>query len=124
MLLLIESHTPAAPSTLHTMATETTVTTPRAIESRNDVFITDHGSSRINRNRAVRVLPFDAAGFAAPLDAVVRAVLPPRPPPVRLLDAPVLAARWAPDAPVLPELLGAAGPRYWAWSFWAWSFWA
>src|SRR6478609_8922214 len=51
---LMESHTPAAPSTDHTISTETMVTTPRAIDSRNAVFITDHGSMRVRRRRARR----------------------------------------------------------------------
>ena len=53
-MLLIESQTPAAPSTCHTIATETTVTTAKAIDSRNAVFITDHGSIRVSRRRARR----------------------------------------------------------------------
>src|SRR4051794_32221430 len=51
---LIESQTPAAESTDQMMKTETTVTTPKAIASRNDVFITDHGSMRVRRRRARR----------------------------------------------------------------------
>src|SRR5687768_9601868 len=53
-VVLIEPHTSAAPRTDHTMNTETTVTMPRAIDSRNDVFITDHGSMRVIRSRARR----------------------------------------------------------------------
>ena len=53
-VLLIEFQTPAAPSTDHTMNTETTVTMPKAIDSRNDIFITDHGSIRLSRSRARR----------------------------------------------------------------------
>ena len=53
-MLLIELHTPAAPSTDHTMKTETTVTMPKAIASRNDTFITDQGSIRLRRSRARR----------------------------------------------------------------------
>src|SRR6478735_5669360 len=53
-VLLIELHTPAAPSTDHTMKTDTTVTMPKAIASRNDTFITDHGSIRLRRSRARR----------------------------------------------------------------------
>src|SRR5690349_24940298 len=53
-VLLIESQTPAAPRTDHTMNTETTVTMPKAIESRNDTFITDQGSIRLRRRRARR----------------------------------------------------------------------
>src|SRR4029079_4800333 len=53
-VLLIELHTPAAPSTDHTMNTETTVTMPNAIDSRNDTFITDHGSILLSRSRARR----------------------------------------------------------------------
>src|ERR1700755_2801511 len=53
-VLLIEVQTPAAPRTDHTMNTETTVTMPKAIESRNDTFITDHGSMRLRRSRARR----------------------------------------------------------------------
>src|SRR3954471_15779781 len=53
-VLLIELQTPAAPSTDQTRNTETTVTMPKAIESRNDTFITDHGSIRLSRRRARR----------------------------------------------------------------------
>src|SRR6478672_8533801 len=53
-VVLMESHTPAAPSTDHTISTETIVTTPRAIDRRNAVFITDHGSMRVSRSRARR----------------------------------------------------------------------
>src|SRR5690242_20968248 len=53
-VLLMEAQTPAAPSTDHTMNTETTVTMPKAIASRNDTFITDHGSIRLSRSRARR----------------------------------------------------------------------
>ena len=53
-VLLIELQTPAAPSTDHTMNTETTVTMPKAIDSRNDTFITDQGSMRLSRRRARR----------------------------------------------------------------------
>src|SRR6476646_3670220 len=53
-VVLMESQTPAAPSTDHTISTETIVTTPRAMDSRNAVFITDHGSMRVSRRRARR----------------------------------------------------------------------
>src|SRR3954452_21340089 len=53
-VLLIELHTPAASSTDQTRNTETTVTMPNAIDSRNDTFITDHGSMRLSRSRARR----------------------------------------------------------------------
>src|SRR6478752_9753065 len=51
---LIESQTPAADSTDQMMKTDTTITTPKAIARRNDVFITDHGSIRVSRSRARR----------------------------------------------------------------------
>src|SRR4051794_29548253 len=51
---LTESQTPAVASTDQMMNTETTVTTPKAIASRNAVFMTDHGSIRVNRSRARR----------------------------------------------------------------------
>src|SRR5215213_8056273 len=53
-VLLIELQTPAASSTDQTRNTETTVTIPNAIESRNDTFITDQGSMRLSRSRARR----------------------------------------------------------------------
>src|SRR6478609_6571293 len=63
---LIESQTPAAESTDQMMKTDTTVTTPKAIASRNDVFITDHGSIRVSRKRARRGgFWFGEAFFAA-----------------------------------------------------------
>src|SRR3954447_2851603 len=52
--LFTQVQTPAAPRTDHTMNTETTVTMPKAIDSRNDTFITDHGSMRLRRKRARR----------------------------------------------------------------------
>src|SRR4051794_12824126 len=53
-VLLIEVQTPAALSTDQIMNTETTVTMPKAIESRNEIFMTDHGSIRLSRRRARR----------------------------------------------------------------------
>src|SRR6478609_6619215 len=51
---LIEVQTPAAESTDQMMKTDTTVTAPKAIASRNDVFMTDHGSIRVRRSGARR----------------------------------------------------------------------
>src|SRR3954453_3252799 len=62
---LIEDHTSAAPSTVQTISTETTGTMPRAVESRNAVFITDHGSIRVSRSRARRPGLGAAATFSA-----------------------------------------------------------
>src|SRR4051794_41062780 len=62
---LIEDHTSAALSTVQTISTDTTITTPSAIESRNDVFITDHGSIRVIRRRARRPALGAAAAFSA-----------------------------------------------------------
>src|SRR5206468_858503 len=53
-VLLIEVQTPAALSTDQIMNTETTVTMPKAIESRNEIFMTDQGSIRLSRRRARR----------------------------------------------------------------------
>src|SRR3546814_16075980 len=50
----MDSHTPAMPSTPHTMVTATMVTMPSATESRNAAFITDQGSIRVSRRRARR----------------------------------------------------------------------
>src|SRR3954452_21687998 len=66
-VLLMESQTPAAPRTDQTMNTDTTVTMPKAIDSRNDTFITDQGSIRLSRRRARR-------GARAGPDGVRRAV--------------------------------------------------
>src|SRR5689334_17959120 len=55
------SKTPAAPIADQTMNTATQVTMPKAIESRKAVFITDHGSIRDIRSRALRVWPLAAA---------------------------------------------------------------
>src|SRR5215208_1683891 len=52
---LIESKRPEESSTVHTVYTATTSMMPAAMENMNDVFITDHGSSRDSRNRAFRV---------------------------------------------------------------------
>src|SRR3954451_2475004 len=62
---LIESHTPAAESTDQMMKTETTVTTPKAIASRNAVFMTDHGPIRVSRSGARRGGFRLGAGFLA-----------------------------------------------------------
>src|SRR4051794_36040149 len=62
---LIDDHTSAAPSTVQTISTETTVTMPRAMESRNAVFMTDHGSIRVSRSRARRPGLGAAATFSA-----------------------------------------------------------
>ena len=45
---------PAAPRTAQTTPTATTVTMPSAIENRNDVFITDQGSTWVSRRWALR----------------------------------------------------------------------
>src|SRR3954470_15887282 len=66
---LIEDHTSAAPSTVQTISTETTMTMPRAIESRNDVFIIDHGSIRVSRSRARRPGRGATAAFSARLSS-------------------------------------------------------
>src|SRR4030095_4050193 len=67
---LIESQTPAAPSTDQTISTDTTVTMPHAIDSRNAVFITDQGAIRVNLSRARRgARPRTAAFLAATLDS-------------------------------------------------------
>src|SRR5918994_2096089 len=62
---------------------------PAAMENRNDVFITDHGSSRDSRNRALRVRraapgfglvlaeSFSAPDFAAATAAVAAAAVAP-----------------------------------------------
>ena len=42
-------------STVHTAYAATTSMMPAAMENRNDVFITDQGSSRDSRSRAFRV---------------------------------------------------------------------
>src|SRR3954464_3174962 len=62
---LIDDQTSAAPSTVQTISTDTTVTMPRAIESRNAVFITDHGSMRASRSLARRPGLGAAAAFSA-----------------------------------------------------------
>src|SRR4051812_21457313 len=62
---LIEDHTSAAPSTVQTISTDTTITMPRATESRNDVFIIDQGSMRVSRRRARRPGRGAAAAFSA-----------------------------------------------------------
>src|SRR3954454_15894601 len=68
---LIEDHTSAAPSTVQTISTDTTMTMPRAIESRNDVFIIDQGSIRVSRSRARRPGRGAAAAFSARLSSRV-----------------------------------------------------
>lgn len=69
---LMESKTPACPSTNHTIATATIWMMPSAIESTKEVFITDHASICTSRSWAIRCLrggtatasPATAAGFA------------------------------------------------------------
>src|SRR5262247_625899 len=56
-LELIESQTPAAPSTAQTMETATTVTIARAIDRAKAIFMTDQGSTRTSRSRARRGRP-------------------------------------------------------------------
>src|SRR5919109_4753734 len=56
-LSLIESHTPAAPGTAHTIETATTVTIARAIDRAKAIFMTDQGSTRTRRSRARRGRP-------------------------------------------------------------------
>ena len=67
---LTDSRAPEPASTDHSTKATTTSITPKAIENRKDVFITDQGSMRDNRSRALRVrrLRTDgdvAAGFEA-----------------------------------------------------------
>src|ERR671912_660768 len=52
---LIDGNSPEVLSTVHTAYVATTSMMPAAMENRNDVFITDHGSNRDSRNRALRV---------------------------------------------------------------------
>src|SRR3954463_3055264 len=52
---LIESNSPEVLSTAQSAYTATTNMMPAAIENRNEVFITDQGSSRLSRRRALRV---------------------------------------------------------------------
>src|SRR4051794_2688859 len=52
---LIEANRPEVLSTAQTAYTATTNMMPAAIENRNEVFITDQGSSRLSRRRALRV---------------------------------------------------------------------
>src|SRR6476469_2307217 len=52
---LTESNRPEEPITVQTTYTATTSMMPAAMENRNEVFITDHGSSRDSRRRALRV---------------------------------------------------------------------
>src|SRR5690349_10319236 len=72
--LSIDSQTPAAPRTDQITATATTVTMPRAMESRNAVFITDHGSMWLSRRRALRTLRPACPGVGAE-DGVEEAAL-------------------------------------------------
>src|SRR3954468_15694707 len=72
-VVLIEVQTPAAPSTDHTTATATTVTMPKAIESRNAVFMIDHGSTCTSRSRARLVPRARGTGLPARLADEVRA---------------------------------------------------
>src|SRR6185312_14512736 len=58
------------PITVQTTYTATTSMMPAAMENRNDVFITDHGSSRDSLNRALRVRRATPGfGFGAPSGA-------------------------------------------------------
>src|SRR4051812_45605707 len=53
-VLSIDVHTPEAFSTDHRTATATTMTMPIATDSRNATFMTDQGSTWVNRSRARR----------------------------------------------------------------------
>src|SRR6185437_15798969 len=72
MMSFTESNRPEEPITVQTTYTATTSMMPAAMENRNDVFITDHGSSRDSRSRALRVrcgvpaLGLDSAAGRAP----------------------------------------------------------
>src|SRR3954471_4091833 len=55
MMSFTESNRPEDPITVQPTYTATTSMMPAAMENRNDVFITDHGSSRDSRRRAFRV---------------------------------------------------------------------
>src|SRR6476469_2513473 len=55
MMSFTESNRPEDPITVQTTYTATTSMMPAAMENRKDVFITDHGSSRDSRSRALRV---------------------------------------------------------------------
>src|SRR5690606_32581560 len=64
-----EENTPAASRTDHNTATATNNVMPSATDSKNAVFMTDHGSTRISRSRALRIRPprrvaAGRAGFA------------------------------------------------------------
>src|SRR3954452_20269234 len=123
-VLLIESQTPAAPSTDQTTATATTVTMPKAIDSRNDVFMTDHGSRCTNRRRGRRVPRGRAVVEPVRLAAAVPVEVPvdvpvdvPRPEPADLFTAPAPAPGLddgdgdAADCTALPAAAPAADTR-------------
>src|SRR5690606_20368748 len=55
LIRLIDSNRPEPSSTVQIAYTATTSTIPAEIENRNEVFITDQGSSRDSRSRAFRV---------------------------------------------------------------------
>src|SRR5258708_39970713 len=55
MVLPTVEKTPIVSSTIHRTATATIVQIPSAMESRKLTFITDHGSARDTRSRALRV---------------------------------------------------------------------
>src|SRR4051794_18911490 len=105
------SNTPAAPIADQMMKTATQVTIPKAIDSRNAVFITDHGSIRDIRSRAFRVC--GRVEVLAPFSAMRPCMAPARSPgplfsgfpPVTPLPFPMTACRAAslrsPSDPVL-----------------------
>ena len=66
---LIAGNSPEVLSTVQTAYVATTSMMPAAIENRNDVFITDQGSSRDSRSRALRVRRATPALVLLPVDS-------------------------------------------------------
>src|SRR5829696_9023227 len=92
---LIDGNRPELLSTVHTAYVATTSMMPAAMENRNDVFITDHGSSRDSRSRALRV----------------RRAMPALGLPVDSTSGPVVSAAFGPAAPAAPIAVAPAAGR-------------
>src|ERR671912_2257669 len=108
---LIDGNSPEVLSTVHTAYVATTSMMPAAMENRNDVFITDHGSNRDSRSRAFRVRratpalglpeastsePVVSAAIGAAVEPAARSAVDP-------------AAGATPGAAATPGAPGAAG---------------
>src|SRR3712207_5478788 len=101
-------------STVQTAYVATTSMMPAAIENRNDVFITDHGSNRDSRSRALRVRRgIPAFGLPAARASGATAVDPtPDAPGVGTANGSALGPVGVPTGGLTTGVLDGVGERY------------